>query len=53
MNVNWDAFGAFITDKGFSVFVAVYLLVRGDQLMRSQITALRDLRTFLEAHLTK
>lgn len=51
--MNWDAIGAFVTDKGFSVFVAVYLLVRGDQLMRSQITALKELRAFLEAHLTK
>ena len=43
----------FITDKGFAMFVAVYLLVRGDQLIRKQTEALRELKDFLEAHLTK
>lgn len=48
-----DQIGVFLSDKGFAMFVAVYLLVRGDQLIREQTNALRDLKTFLDAHLTK
>lgn len=48
-----DQIGVFLSDKGFAMFVAVYLLVRGDQLIREQTTALTQLKTFLEAHLTK
>ena len=48
-----EQIGVFLSDKGFAIFVAVYLLVRGDQLIREQTNALRDLKAFLEANLTK
>lgn len=51
--MNLEQIGAFVADKGFAMFVAVYLLVRGDQLIREQSNTLRELKAFLEAHLTK
>ena len=39
---------AFISQIGFPVFVAVYLLIRFDGQLRDNTTVLQDLKAFLE-----
>jgi len=43
---------AFISQIGFPVFVAIYLLIRFDTQLRDNTIVLRDLKSFLESRTT-
>lgn len=51
--MTWEGIGAFISTIGFPVFVAVYLLIRTDKIVRENTEVTKDLIVFLKAHLTK